>query len=44
MFKEKYNMEPKLVIGNRVYDNRGSLRFSNDLDFKNKKILYGTQL
>lgn len=33
-------MEPKLVIGNRVYDNRGSLRFSNDLDFKKIKRFY----
>ena len=33
-------MEPKLIIGNRVYDNRGSLRFSNDFGFKNIKRFY----
>lgn len=33
-------MEPKLVNGNRIYDNRGSLRFSNDLNFKNIKRFY----
>ena len=33
-------MEPKLVIGNKIYDNRGSLRFSNDLNFKKIKRFY----
>lgn len=33
-------MEPRLVIGNRIYDNRGSLRFSNDLEFKKIKRFY----
>ena len=33
-------MEPKLISGNRFYDNRGSLRFSNELDFKDIKRFY----
>ena len=33
-------MEPSLIKGNRVFDNRGSLRFSNNLDFKNIKRFY----
>ena len=38
-------MEPKLIGGNRIYDNRGSLRFSNELDFKKyKEILHCAQL
>ena len=27
-------MEPKLIKGNRIFDNRGSLRFSNELSLK----------
>ena len=33
-------MEPKIINGNRIYDNRGSLRFSNDLEFKDIKRFY----
>lgn len=33
-------MEPKLINGSRVYDNRGSLRFSNELQFKGIKRFY----
>ena len=33
-------MKPKLINGNRIYDNRGSLRFSNELNFKNIKRFY----
>tara|TARA_B100001057_G_scaffold489612_1_gene576215 strand:- start:29 stop:466 length:438 start_codon:yes stop_codon:yes gene_type:complete len=33
-------MEPKLISGSRIYDNRGSLRFSNDLEFKKIKRFY----
>jgi|TARA_B110000037_G_C17014792_1_gene462797 dTDP-4-dehydrorhamnose 3,5-epimerase-like enzyme len=33
-------MNPKLINGNRIYDNRGSLRFSNELDLKNIKRFY----
>ena len=33
-------MEPKLINGNRLYDNRGSLRFSNELTFKGIKRFY----
>tara|TARA_B100000795_G_C22445245_1_gene303535 strand:- start:47 stop:484 length:438 start_codon:yes stop_codon:yes gene_type:complete len=33
-------MNPKLINGNRIFDNRGSLRFSNDLSFKNIKRFY----
>ena len=33
-------MEPSIVKGNRIFDNRGSLRFSNDLDFKGIKRFY----
>ena len=33
-------MDPKLINGNRLYDNRGSLRFSNDLEFKKIKRFY----
>ena len=33
-------MNPKLITGNRIFDNRGSLRFSNDLSFKNIKRFY----
>ena len=33
-------MKPKLINGNRIYDNRGSLRFSNKLNFKNIKRFY----
>ena len=38
--KKKFNMEPKLISGRRIYDNRGSLRFSNDLKFKGIKRFY----
>ena len=33
-------MKPKIIKGDRIYDNRGSLRFSNDLKFKNIKRFY----
>jgi dTDP-4-dehydrorhamnose 3,5-epimerase-like enzyme len=33
-------MNPKLINGNRIFDNRGSLRFSNELNFKNIKRFY----
>lgn len=33
-------MIPKLIKGNRVYDNRGSVSFSNDLNFKKIKRFY----
>ena len=33
-------MIPKLIKGDRVYDNRGSLRFSNNLNFKKIKRFY----
>jgi len=33
-------MVPKLISGRRIYDNRGSLRFSNDLKFKGIKRFY----
>ena len=33
-------MGPKLINGNRIFDNRGSLRFSNELSFKNIKRFY----
>ena len=33
-------MTPKLINGNRIFDNRGSLRFSNELNFKNIKRFY----
>ena len=33
-------MEPKIVIGNRIFDNRGSVRFNNNLVFKNVKRFY----
>ena len=33
-------MEPKLINGSRLYDNRGSLRFSNELPFKGIKRFY----
>ena len=33
-------MDPKLINGNRIYDNRGSLRFSNELEFKKIKRFY----
>ncbi len=33
-------MKPKLIKGDRIYDNRGSLRFSNNLGFKNIKRFY----
>ena len=33
-------MTPKIIEGNRIFDNRGSLRFSNNLNFKSLKRLY----
>jgi dTDP-4-dehydrorhamnose 3,5-epimerase-like enzyme len=33
-------MTPKLIIGNRIFDNRGSVRFNNNLIFKNIKRFY----
>ena len=33
-------MEPILITGNRIFDNRGSVRFSNDLTFRNIKRFY----
>ena len=33
-------MEPKLINGNRIFDNRGSLRFSNEMSFKKIKRFY----
>ena len=33
-------MTPKILKGDRLYDNRGSLRFCNNLNFKNIKIFY----
>tara|TARA_B100000963_G_scaffold351220_1_gene362513 strand:- start:214 stop:651 length:438 start_codon:yes stop_codon:yes gene_type:complete len=33
-------MKPKIIKGNRIYDNRGSLRFSNNLKFNNIKRFY----
>lgn len=33
-------MEPKIISGNRIYDNRGSVRFNNNLEFKNLKRFY----
>ena len=36
-------MKPKLINGNRIYDNRGSVRFNNELNFKNIKRFYTVQ-
>ena len=33
-------MIPKIIKGNKVFDNRGSLRFSNNLSLKNVKRFY----
>ena len=33
-------MIPKIIKGNKVFDNRGSLRFSNTLSLKNVKRFY----
>ena len=33
-------MQPSIIKGNRVYDNRGFLRFCNDFKFKNIKRFY----
>jgi WxcM-like, C-terminal. len=33
-------MIPKIISGGKVYDNRGSLRFSNKLIFKKIKRFY----
>ena len=35
-----YRMEPKKISGNRIFDNRGSVRFNNNLEFKNIKRFY----
>lgn len=33
-------MVPKIVTGNRIFDNRGSVRFNNNLSFKGIKRFY----
>ena len=33
-------MDPKIITGNRVFDNRGSLIFNNNLKFDNIKRFY----
>lgn len=33
-------MEPKIIAGDRIFDNRGSVRFNNNLIFKNIKRFY----
>ena len=33
-------MDPKIIQGNRIYDNRGSLIFNNNLDFNKIKRFY----
>jgi len=33
-------MTPKIIVGNRIYDDRGSIRFSNQLTFKKIKRFY----
>lgn len=33
-------MEPTIIKGNRIFDNRGSLIFNNNLDFKEIKRFY----
>lgn len=33
-------MDPKIITGNRIFDNRGSVRFNNNLNFKNIKRFY----
>lgn len=33
-------MTPKIIVGNRIYDDRGSIRFSNHLNFKKIKRFY----
>ena len=33
-------MDPKIITGNRNFDNRGSVRFNNNLNFKNIKRFY----
>ncbi len=33
-------MTPKIIVGNRIYDDRGSIRFSNQLNFKKIKRFY----
>ena len=33
-------MEPKLIAGNRIFDNRGSVRFNNNLIFKSIRRFY----
>ena len=38
--KKVFKMEPQLIKGNRVFDNRGSVRFCNDINFKDIKRFY----
>lgn len=33
-------MDPKIITGNRIFDNRGSVRFNNNINFKNIKRFY----
>ena len=33
-------MEPKLISGKRLFDDRGSVRFNNNLNFKRIKRFY----
>ena len=33
-------MDPKIISGNRIFDNRGSLIFNNNLKFDNIKRFY----
>ena len=33
-------MKPKIILGNRIFDDRGSVRFNNKLLFKNIKRFY----
>ena len=35
-----FKMRPKIILGNRIFDNRGSVRFNNKLLFKNIKRFY----
>lgn len=38
--KKVFKVEPQLIKGNRVFDNRGSVRFCNDINFKYIKRFY----
>ncbi len=39
--RTKYsNMGPKIISGSRIFDNRGSVRFNNNLSFDNIKRFY----